>query len=174
MITRRELLRRAGLAGLVATPLVAAAKLAPKQPTELLLNDKPIKPVTSLKRPIRLDGSEISINGEIVGSVTNIEMTSQRAQVIDVTNLDSERRTYQPHVGPDYSELKITLLDNGESALIIHDALNGGKSVKIAMIMGGLEYEFKAYIMSHEITASINEAISHEIMIMVSGEILVT
>ena len=171
MISRRELLRRAGLAGLVATPLVALAKIAPKKGTELLLDDKPIKPVTSLKRPINLNGSEVSINGEIVGQIESIEMQEQRRTTIDITRLDSNIR---PHFLPDYGEIKVTSLDSGDGLLIMQDALNNAECVTVAMMMGGMEYKFEAHIAEFAISSSYNDVIRHETTMLVVGEIQIT
>lgn len=161
MITRRELLRRAGLAGLAATPLVALAKITPKQPA---------KPVTPVKlKPISLDGSEISINGQIVGNITNIEMISRSEQTIDVTNLDSSSRQYFH----DYGEIKVTSLNHGDGLFIMRDAFNAGEPVNVAMIMGGMEYKFEAYIMSFAVSANYNDLIKHETTMRIVGTILI-
>ena len=157
MISRRELLRRAGLAGLAVAPLAAVAKLLPEKTTKLLLDDKPIKQAKALSG---IGKGQISIDGRVVGNI--LSFSGSR----DNTRLDSTIMRYQEP--DDCGEITIEYV--GVSG---HDYFMAGGNHLVTLMIDDTCFEFNAWIMSASVSSGIGDLITTN-MAMKVGAVTVT
>lgn len=175
-ITRRGFLKGAGVLGAVAVldlanPIskkVFAAFLQEKQP-EIVEATKDVLSISPYQLQIKMDGEYKS-----VGNLVSVNWDGPKVELIDVsTDLDEGWKEFMP---PDYIDPGEIIFELAEmnQQMPFSDMLTDCSLEKYKLIMGGVSFEFEAYVASFSTALSGDHIMTSEIILALSGEVFCT